>query len=217
MNKNKFLEALKKAKEGSKKRNFKQKVDLIFNLKNLNLKKPEQQVEFFLKLPYDKGRASKICALVGSELATKAKSACDNIVLVDDFGKYAGNKKLAKQLCKDYDFFIAQASIMAKVAASFGRILGPRGKMPNPKAGCVVTDKTDFNALCQNLKKTVKVSAKTSFIVQLMIGNEEMADNEIADNAYNVYEQLVHHLPNEKNNIKSVFLKLTMGKPIKVL
>jgi len=217
MNKNKFLEALKKAKEGSKKRNFKQKVDLIVNLKDLDLKKPEQQVEFFLKLHYDKGRESKICALVGSELATKAKSACDNIVLADDFGKYAGNKKLAKQLCKDYDFFIAQANIMAKVAASFGRILGPRGKMPNPKAGCVVTDKTDFNALCTNLKKTVKVSAKTSFIVQLMVGNEEMKDEEIADNAYNVYEQLSHHLPNEKHNIRSVFLKLTMGKPIKVL
>jgi len=217
MNKNKFLEALKKAKEGSKKRNFKQKVDLIVNLKDLDLKKPEQQVEFFLKLHYDKGRESKICALVGSELAAKAKSACDNVVLADDFGKYAGNKKLSKQLCKEYDFFIAQANIMAKVAASFGRILGPRGKMPNPKAGCVVTDKTDLNALCANLKKTVKISAKTGLIIQLIIGNEEMKDEEITDNAYNVYEQLAHHLPNEKHNIKSVFLKLTMGKPIKVL
>ncbi len=217
MNKNKFLEALKKAKQGSKKRNFKQKVDLIFNLKDLNLKKPEQQVEFFVKLHYSKGRESKICALVGPELATKAKSACNNVILVDDFQKYAGDKKLSKKLCNDYDFFIAQANIMAKVAAAFGRILGPMGKMPNPKAGCVVTDKTDLNALCENLKKTVKISAKTSLIIQLIVGNEEMKDEEIADNAYNIYEQLIHHLPNEKNNIKSIFLKLTMGKPIKVL
>ncbi len=217
MNKNKFLEALKKAKDGSKKRNFKQKVDLIVNLKDLNLKKPEQQVEFFLKLRYDKGRESKICALVGSELAAKAKSACDNVIPADDFQKYAGDKKLSKKLCNDYDFFIAQANIMAKVAAAFGRILGPRGKMPNPKAGCVVTEKTDLNTLCTNLKKTVKISAKTSLIIQLIIGNEEMKDEEIADNAYNVYEQLAHHLPNEKHNIKSMFVKLTMGKPIKVL
>ena len=217
MNKNKFLEALKKAKEGSKKRNFKQKVDLIFNLKDLNLKKPEQQVEFFLKLHYDKGRESKICALVGPELAAKAKSSCDNVVLADDFQKYASDKKLSKKICNDHDFFIAQANIMAKVAAAFGRILGPMGKMPNPKAGCVVTDKTDLNTLCENLKKTIKISAKTSLIIQLIIGNEEMKDEEIADNAHNVYEQLSHHLPNEKHNIKSVFLKLTMGKPIKVL
>ncbi|MBU1205032.1 MAG: 50S ribosomal protein L1 [Nanoarchaeota archaeon] len=217
MNKNKFLEALKKAKQGSKKRNFKQKLDLIVNLKDLDLKKPEQQVEFFVKLHYSKGRESKICALVGPELATKAKSACDNVILADDFGKYAGNKKLSKQLCKDYDFFIAQADIMAKVAGAFGRVLGPKGKMPNPKAGCVVTDKTDVNALCENLKKTVKISAKTSLIIQLIIGNEEMKDEEIVDNAYNVYEQLIHHLPNEKHNVKSVFLKLTMGKPVKVL
>ncbi len=217
MNKNKFLEALKKAKQGSKKRNFKQKLDLIVNLKDLDLKKPEQQVEFYLKLRYSKGRESKICALIGPELEQKAKSAFDNIILADDFGKYAGNKKLAKRLCNDYDFFVAQANIMAKVAAAFGRTFGPRGKMPNPKAGCVVTDKTDLNALCENLKKTVKISAKTSLIIQLIIGSEDMKDEEIADNAYTVYEQLIHHLPNEKNNIKSVFLKLTMGKPIRVL
>jgi len=48
MDKKKFLEALNKAKQDSKKRNFKQKVDLIVNLKDLDLKKPEQQVEFFL-------------------------------------------------------------------------------------------------------------------------------------------------------------------------
>ena len=44
-----------------------------------------------------------------------------------------------------------------------------------------------------------------------------MKDEDIADNAYNVYEQLIHHLPNEKHNIKSVFLKLTMGKSARVL
>lgn len=217
MNKNKVLEALKKAKQGSKKRNFKQKVDLIVNLKDIDLKKPEQQVEFFLKLHYSKGRESKICALIGPELEQKAKSACDNTIVVDDFDKYSKDKKISKKLCNSYDFFIAQANIMPKVAATFGRIFGPRGKMPNPKAGCVVTDKTDLNALCENLKKTIKISVKTSLIIQLIIGNEEMKDEEIADNAYNIYEQLIHHLPNEKHNIKSVFLKLTMSKPIRVL
>jgi large subunit ribosomal protein L1 len=217
MNKNKVLEALKKAKQDSKKRNFKQKVDLIVNLKDIDLKKPEQQVEFFLKLHYNKGRESKICALIGPELEQKAKSACDNTIVVDDFDKYSKDKKISKKLCNSYDFFIAQANIMTKVAGSFGKVLGPRGKMPNPKAGCIVTDKTDFNTLCENLKKTVRVSAKTSLIIQLVIGNEEMKDEEIADNAYNIYEQLIRHLPNEKHNIKSVFLKLTMGKPIRVL
>ena len=217
MDKKKFLEALNKAKQDSKKRNFKQKVDLIVNLKDLDLKKPEQQVEFFLKLRYNKGKESKICALVGPELSAKAKSSCDNCIVSDDFQKYAGDKKLSKKLCNEYDFFIAQANMMAKVAAAFGRVLGPKGKMPNPKSGCVVTDKTDFNALCESLKKTVKVSAKTSLIIQLIIGNEEMKDEEIADNAYSIYEQLAHHHPNEKHNIKSVFLKLTMGKPVKVL
>ena len=217
MNKNKFLEALKKAKQDSKKRNFKQKVDLIVNLKDLDLKKPDQQVEFFLKLHYSKGKDAKICALVAPELAPKAKSACDNVVVLDDFQKYAKDKKLSKKLCNEHDFFIAQSNVMPKVAAAFGRTFGPRGKMPNPKAGCVVTEKTDLNALCENLKKTIKISAKTSLIVHTMIGNEDMDENQVVDNAYNTYEQLIHHLPNERHNIKSMFLKLTMGKPVRVL
>lgn len=217
MDKKKFLETLKKAKEDSKKRNFNQKIDLIINLRDLDLKKPEQQIEFFLKLHYSKGKDSKICALVSPELAEKAKSACDNVVIVDDFEKYKKDKKLSKKLCNDYDFFIAQSNIMPKVAATFGRTFGPRGKMPNPKAGCIITEKTDLNALYENLKKTIKVSAKTSLIVHLMIGNEKMDENQVVDNAYNVYDQLMHHLPNEKHNIKSIFLKLTMGKPVRVL
>ncbi|MDD5087144.1 MAG: 50S ribosomal protein L1 [Candidatus Nanoarchaeia archaeon] len=217
MDKKKLLEALKKVKEDSKKRNFNQKVDLIVNLKDLDLKKPEHQVEFFLKLHHDKGKNSKVCALVSPELASKAKSACDNAVVVDDFEKYAKDKKLSKKLCNDYDFFIAQSNIMPKVAATFGRTFGPRGKMPNPKAGCVVTEKTDLNNLSEDLRKTIKVSAKTSLIVQLMVGNEKMDENQVVDNAYNAYDQLIHHLPNENHNIKSIFLKLTMGKPVKVL
>ncbi len=217
MNKKQFEEALKKAKEGSKKRNFNQKVDLIVNLTGIDLKKPEQQVDFFAKLPHSKGRESKVCALVDAELEAKAKEACDFVVLADEFGKYAGNKKLAKSLSKGYDFFIAQASIMPKVAAAFGRTFGPRGKMPNPKAGCVVNEKTDLKALCDGLKKTIKISAKTTPLIQCAIGSEDMKESEVADNAFVIYDQIIHHLPNEKNNIKSLLIKLTMGKPVKVL
>ena len=173
-------------------------------------------LEAVSNLTFSVGRG-EICALVGPELEQKAKEACEMVILADDFGKYAGNKKLAKALSKQYDYFIAQGDMMGKVAGAFGRVLGPRGKMPNPKAGCVVNDKTDLKLLAANLKATARIAAKTSLIIQTMVGNEEMPEQEVAENVFTIYDQLIHHLPNEKNNIRSAYLKLTMGKPVKVV
>ena len=117
---------------------------------------------------------------------------------------------------KKFDFFIAQATIMPKVATVFGRILGSRGKMPNPKAGCVVPPATNLRALVQRLQKLVKISVKANAAIQTVIGNEELPDEEIADNVLTVYDALLHALPAEKHNIKGAFIKLTMGNPVKI-
>ncbi|MBW3000140.1 50S ribosomal protein L1, partial [Candidatus Woesearchaeota archaeon] len=63
MNKETIQKALKELREKAKKRNFTQSIDLIFNLKGLNLKNAEQQMDFYLQLHYDKGKKSKVCAL----------------------------------------------------------------------------------------------------------------------------------------------------------
>src|SRR3989344_4077403 len=216
MDKKLIMDALKKAREDSPKRNFKQSFDFIVNMKGLDLKKNEQQVEFFMQLVNPRGKKPKVCALVGAELVDEAKGICDFTIVTDDFPKYAESKKLTKKLAEDYDYFIAQANIMAKIASTFGRTLGPRGKMPNPKAGCVVPPKFNLKPLYEKLQKTVKISAKILPMVQTAVGTEEMKDEEIAENAWNIYDQLIHHLPNDKNNVSSVFVKLTMGKPVRI-
>ncbi|MFH1850025.1 MAG: 50S ribosomal protein L1 [archaeon] len=207
---------LKKVREKSKKRNFSQSVELIVNLKDINIKKPEDQIDLFISLHYSTGRKPTICAFIGPELAAEAKNYCDEVISVDDFGKYAENKKLAKALAKKYDFFIAQATVMPKVAATFGRVLGPRGKMPNPKAGCVVPPNANLKNLAEKLGKTIKVSAKAEPSVKCAVGTEKMEDAQLVDNIITVYNNLIHHLPGEKNNIKSAFLKMTMGPAIEV-
>ncbi len=216
MDKNSVLNAIKQAKETSPKRNFKQSFDFIVNLKGLDLKKTENQMEFFMTLKNTRGKKTKVCALVGAELLDEAKSVCDFTIVQDEFPKYQENKKLMKKLTEDYEYFIAQANIMPKIAGAFGRVLGPRGKMPNPKAGCIVPPKSNLRPLYDKLQHTVKVSAKTVPIVQTMLGREDMPEEEVADNLLNVYEQVIHHLPNEKNNIDSMFIKLTMGKSVKL-
>jgi large subunit ribosomal protein L1 len=213
--KTEVTEALKLVKENSQKRNFKQSIELIVNLKDINLKIPEHQVNLFVQLHYSKGKDSKVCALVGPELLEQAKSVCDNAIPVDEFKTYADKKK-AKKLANEYDFFVAQATVMPKVATSFGRVFGPRGKMPNPKAGCVVPPNANLKPLQEKLKKTIRIATRNDAIIQCSVGKEDMKDEEVIDNILTVYNSLMHALPNEIHNIKNVYMKTTMGKPIKV-
>ncbi len=215
MDVNSIVEAIKKAKESSKKRNFSQSFDLIVNLKDLDMKRPEHQVDFFIQLPHGKGKPIKVAGLIGPELIDEAKANLDFFVLQDDFDKFADKKK-QKKLADEYDFFLGQANLMTKIAAVFGRTLGPRAKMPNPKAGCVVPPKIALKPLVDRLKKTIRVSAKTQPILQVMVGHEKMDDKQVAENFFAVYNQLLSVLPNGKQNIRNVALKLTMGAPIKL-
>lgn len=215
MDEKSIMNAIKELNEKSKKRNFNQTYDLIFNLKDLDFKKVEQQVDFFAQLHYSKGRKIKVCAFVGAETQASAEAVCDKVILEDDFIQYK-DKKLVKKLAREYDFFIAQANLMAKVAATFGRGLGVLGKMPNPKAGCVVPPKANIKPLYDKLQKTVKITAKQSPIIHCAIGKQGMKEEEIVENVKTLYDQIAHHLPKEKNNIKSVYLKLTMSEPIKI-
>jgi large subunit ribosomal protein L1 len=217
MEKELIIQALKDITKDQANRNFKQSVDLIINLQSLDLKKPEHQVEFFVNLQNGKGKLNKICALVGPELKDEAAKVFDKTIEADQFDKYAADKKAQKKLSEEFDFFVAQANIMAKVASAFGRVLGPRGKMPNPKAGCVVPPKAQLKPVYDKLQKTIRVKAKTSLTIQVPIGSEDMDDSKLIDNYFNIYNTLVNLLPLHENNIKSVFMKLTMGHSYRIL
>ncbi len=211
MEKQQVLDALKSARENSPKRNFKQSVDFIVNLKGLDLKKTEHKVDFYAHLSSLPASKIKVCALVGTEMIENAKSGCDRAILVDEFGQY--DKKAMKKLASEYTYFVAQANIMPKVAQTFGRVLGPRGKMPNPKAGCVVPPNANLKALVDRLRTTIRIVAKNDLFIMSSVGSEEMSDEILADNVLTIYNSLLHVLPNEKDNVKSSIVKLTMGKP----
>jgi large subunit ribosomal protein L1 len=213
MDKKLVLDVLKKVKESSNKRNFKQSIDFIVSFKDLDLKKADNQLDLFVVLHHSKGKKIKVCALVGPELLEQAKQACDLAISVDDFQKY--DKKKAKGLSKEYDFFIAQANIMPKIASSFGKFLGPKGKMPNPKADCIVASGANLKALYEKLQKTVYVNVKKDPLFQCIVGLEDGNEEEIADNVTDIYNSILAHLPSEKYNINNMYLKLTMGPSVK--
>lgn len=213
MNKEQVKKALGELK-GNPSRKFKQSYDLIVNLKNIIIK--QDPVDLFLTLPSSKGKKMKIAAFIDQQLADNAEKNVDLAIKDNDFEKYANNKSEIKKLAENYDYFIAQANLMPKVASIFGKILGTKGKMPNPKLGCVVPPNANLEPLVKKLNLTVKLSAKKGSNVQCMVGKEDQNEEEVINNVLAVYNHLLKNLPNEKQNIKNAYLKLTMSKPVKI-
>ena len=92
MEKQEVLNALKELRSEPKKRKFSQGLDLIINLKNIDLKKPENHIELYVSLQHGKGMQNKICALVGPEMKDDAEKICDGCVVEKDFAEFAKNK-----------------------------------------------------------------------------------------------------------------------------
>ena len=211
MDKNKVLESIKKLRESSKKRNFSQTFDLFINLKGINPK--QDKIDIFMQLPHGSGRTNKIAALIDRELATKSK-IFDRVILKEQFPILKKDTKQLKKIVSEYDYFVAQANLMADIATNLGKVLGQKGKMPNPKAGCVVPTTIDLEPIKQKLLNQVRLMTKDQAALKVPVGKENFQDSQVAENILAVYNSLLHSLPKEKENIKSIKLKLTMSKSI---
>lgn len=213
MNKELIHKALEELQKQPQKK-FVQSYDLIINLKDYDVK--TAPLDFFANLPFPKGRKIKVAAFVDQQLVDQATKFCDTVVRDTEFDRYKEDKKATKKLAQDHDYFIAQATIMPKIAAVFGKALGGRGKMPNPKLGCVVPPNANLEPLVKKLATTVRLSAKKGTNVQCIVGKQDQAVEQITENILTVYHAAAKQLPNEAQNIKNVLLKTTMGKPVKV-
>lgn len=204
-----FEEQLKQALielRKNEKRKFDQTADLIINLQKFDAKK--NAVNIFVNVPF-KVKDKKIGAFL------ETKNAKVETITPADFKDYA-DKKALKSLVNKYDFFIAQASVMPRVATAFGRVLGPAGKMPSPQLGILmdVNEKT-VDEIKKKINSSVRIRVKESSI-KLAIGKESMKDSEIVENVMAVYNTVIKSLPKDKENIKNVELKFTMTKPQKI-
>ena len=208
-----LLEAVKKAKEQSKPRNFTQSVDIIINIKDLDVKKPENRFDEEVTLPNGRGKDIRIGVIADGELTVQAKNAGVALVVtkteLEEFGK---ERKAAKKAANSIDFFIAQADLMPLVGRFLGPVLGPRNKMPKPVPASIKLD-----PLLERLKDTVKITVKTQPSIQVIVGSQEMTDEEIAENIEAVLTILDRHLEKGRTQIKSMFIKTTMGPVARVI
>jgi len=203
---------IKEVRELSEKRNFTQTFDLVFNLQNLDLKKPEHKVDVGITLKTDvKPKKFKICAIV-DHTVPDADEVFDKVIYNDELASLKGNMEKIRKFTHGYDKFVVQANHMPLFAQVLGRYLGPMGKMPSPKLGMIISPKTPLKPLYDKLQKTVLLQTKKNLVLQVSVGSETESDADIADNISHVYDALIHALPAQKNNLKNTKLKLTMSK-----
>lgn len=187
-------------------RKFEQSVDLIVNLKGIDAKR--DNINVVLTIPH-KIKEKKVCAFLNE------KSKNIDTIREPDFAKYK-DKKVLKNLVKDYDYFISAAPLMPKVATAFGKVLGPAGKMPSPQLGIIMQEnETNIQATVEKISKSIKVRMKEASI-KVVAGREKMSDEELSQNIEAIYKGIENALPNKKDNVRNVMIKLSMGKPVKV-
>jgi large subunit ribosomal protein L1 len=207
----KILEAIKKAREESQ-RNFKQSFDLAINLKSIDLKKPENKVKTEIKLPHTFG--TYIVGIFAENLVSQAKEIPNTIVLKkDQVEAYGKNKKEAKKFARSCNYYLAEAPMMPLIGKNLGPFLAPKNLMPSP----VPPTTQNLKSIVEQKKNVVKIALKDSPTIHMAVGKEEMKDEEIAENVDFVVKSLLSVLPKGKEQMRNVIIKLTMGKPVKVI
>lgn len=208
----KLLDAIKRVRESSEKRNFVQSIDLTINFKDLDLKKPENRINEEVVLPHGTGKPRRVAFFADGELARKAREAGVDLLLTrDDIDELQKNRKRAKEIANNYDIFLAQADLMPLIGKQLGPILGPRGKIPKP-----IPPTADPAPFIERGRRTVRLRTREQPTIHVPIGSETMNDEQLADNAQAVLEVLEHRLERGLHQVGSLYLKTTMGKPVKI-
>ena len=204
-----LAEVITQAKEGTKKRKFKQSVELIINFKDIDVKKGFA-INEVIQLPKTNSPAT-VCVIATGDMSQKAKAAkADSVIGNDELTKYEANKRESRKFINKYDFFLADTKIMPTVGKALGQLLGPRGKMPTP-----VPFNAPIDAFLARFRTSIKVRTRASLSISCKIGDESMEDADLATNAFTVVNAIEKKLPNGEKNIKKVLIKTTMGKPVK--
>ena len=212
LDKKTIVDALKEAKSKSGGKKFTQTVDLILNIKEIDMKAPEGKIQEIVELPHATEKPNKICVVASGELALKARKAnADKVVERADLDAMAGKKKDLRKLAEEYDVFIAEAPLMALVGKTLGPVLGPRGKMPIP-----VPPSADIVPLLTKHRKTVIVRMRNQPIIQVSVGSENMSEEQLYDNIQAILKVLEVKLKRGFKNIDTVFIKTSMGEPVKI-
>lgn len=203
----KIEEAVKVIKEKSKAK-FVESFDVCFSL-TVDKTKPDSVLRTTVDLPNGNGKKIKIAVICSNDKVEEAKSAGAEIAGSDDLIETINSGKI------DFDVLIAAPDMMSKVG-KLGKVLGPKGIMPNPKFGTVSPNVAKAVTDIKNGK--VEIRCDKDGNLNLSIGRVNFDDTKIIENFKSVYDVIEKEKPAglKGNYIKNIFVTNTMGPSVKL-
>jgi large subunit ribosomal protein L1 len=188
---------------------FDQSVDLSLNL-GVDPKHADQMVRGALVLPHGIGRSVRILVFAKGEKEREAREAGADFVGAEDLAK-----KITDENWLDFDRVIATPDMMGLVGR-LGRVLGPRGLMPNPKLGTVTPDVA--RAVSENKSGKVEYKVDKSGIIHASVAKHSFEAQKIRDNAMALIEAVLRAKPASAKGIymKKISLSTTMGPGLRI-
>jgi large subunit ribosomal protein L1 len=209
----KVLEAVKQALEKAPERKFSESVEIAINLKNLDMNQPTNRLDEEIILPNGLGRPIKIAVFAKGDTAQRAKAAgADYVFDPEEISVLGEDKPRAKNLAEEVNFFIAESAYMPAIGKTLGQVLGPRGKMPIP-----LTADKDVVQVINKSKNSIKVRSKDKLTFHILVGKKDMDPVKLAQNIETIINRIEHRYERGLYNVKSVYVKSTMGPSVKVI
>ena len=201
----KISEAIKLIKERSKVK-FIESLDLSIYL-NLGKDKKDQTLRTTVDLPHGNGKKIRVAVICSNEKIEEAKSSNAEKFGSEDLVDEINNGKV------NFDILVCTPDMMSKVG-KLGKVLGPKGLMPNPKFGTVAKD---IKKAVNDIKKgKVEIRCDKDGNLSLSIGRANFEEKKIIDNYTSVIETLEKDTPGIKGMIKSAFISSSMGPSAKL-
>jgi large subunit ribosomal protein L1 len=198
----------------AKKRSFTQTLEMVINLRDVDVSKPEKRFSEVVELPHGLGQKErKIAVFATGDLALQASRSknVDKVLERSEVEALIGNKKAAKKLVRQYDYFLVEPQLIPLAARALGAALGGLGKSPIP-----IPPNTNIDELAAKYRRSVNVRVRKVPQVMVPIGTDNMGLEQLVENARTVIDRVVQKLEGGWSNIKSIYFKLTMGSPVKL-
>jgi large subunit ribosomal protein L1 len=183
-------------------------IDLAVRL-GVDPRQANQMVRGVASLPHGTGKTLKVLALVSADKEAEAKEAGADYVGLDEY------IEKIKAGWTDIDVIVTMPSIMGKIGA-LGRVLGPRGLMPNPKSGTVTMDVA--KAVSDVKKGKIDFKVEKNGIIHASVGKASFDAQKISENANELLQTIIKLKPSAAKGtyVRSVYMSSTMGLGIKV-
>merc|ERR1712189_106086 len=190
-----------------KKRKFTETVELQITLKNYDPAK-DKRFSGTVNLPHIPRPKQKICIIGDAAHNDEAEAKELPHMSADDLKKLNKDKKLVKKLAKRYDAFLASESLIKQIPRLLGPGLNKAGKFPT-----MLTHQDDMVGKVNDIKATVKFQMKKVLCLAVAVGNVSMSEEELVYNIHLSINFLVSLLKKHWQNVRSLYIKSTMGAP----